>query len=837
MKTRWKKLAAIAATCVMASTVAMGVAGCNKDKLVVNIDPVDYATYTNYTYLSTSPSNWNELSYQDNNDTEILSYIGSSFFTFDFLFDTAKGGKFKADGSINGDAIVPGKYTVQYSAATKLEDVTAAVAEDWGYSEAQANKGGYAYKITLRDDLTWDDGTPIKAEDFVWTMKEQLNPDYLHYRAQEYYSGNLTIIGAKNYVLQGQEGFFDNLEVGYELSDLELGSDGVYTLGGQKCYIALKSSLGWLGNNSLDRYVGAYGSSYFGVDAYNDLLKLADDKGNVEVTETSLALLTHVITDVPAWGETEEEAVCYMYVYATYPEYDFEDVGIYSEGNSIVICLEKPRPEILNPDGSLAYGAAYYLSSLPLVKKDLYDKCRVAPVTGSTLWTSTYNSSLATTASWGPYKLNKFTTDVEFELVKNDKWYGFKLDDNKNQYQTDRIVYRIIKEWNTAWQYFQKGGLDAIGIDVTIADQYKNAPRAYFTPSDLTVLWNFQSSADALTKEKGNIMLKYVDFRKALTLGVDRADYAASVTTSSSAAFGLFNSMYYHDVANGGVYRDTTEAKEAILRTYGYTQGADGKWTSATLTTPMDTETAYKTVTGYNLAEARKLLDAAYDAAVAAGDFSANDKITLKLGFSQDNTTYRRYFDYLNKTWTELFKGTKFEGKLNLVFDGSFGSEWATAFIEQGKYDICCVGGWGGGDWDMPYMLSAYVGSNRYAAGWDPASESFEFQMFDMTAPETHTVEEWYDLLTDRYADDAVTMAQKLPLIAKIEEVVMQTYYSCPAISSRSAALRGYKSDVITTDYNTFMGYGGLRYMTYNYTDVEWKEFVNSQKKHTLNYK
>ena len=48
------------------------------------------------------------------------------------------------------------------------------------------------------------------------------------------------------------------------------------------------------------------------------------------------------------------------------------------------------------------------MSSLPLVKKDLYESCKQAPTGGSTLWTSTYNSSVETTASWGPYKLESY---------------------------------------------------------------------------------------------------------------------------------------------------------------------------------------------------------------------------------------------------------------------------------------------------------------------------------------------------------------------------------------------------------------------------------------------
>ena len=67
--------------------------------------------YTYNTYTAISPSNWNELTYQDNNDTQIMNYIGSSFFSYNFKYDE-KG------------EILPGEFVMEYSAATALEDVT-----------------------------------------------------------------------------------------------------------------------------------------------------------------------------------------------------------------------------------------------------------------------------------------------------------------------------------------------------------------------------------------------------------------------------------------------------------------------------------------------------------------------------------------------------------------------------------------------------------------------------------------------------------------------------------------------------------------------------------------
>ena len=142
--------------------VAIMIASCGPKNEIV---PAVFKKAEYNTTTITMPSNWNELTYQDNNDTQIMSYIGSSFFDYDYKFKDDK--KFNEDGSINKAGIVEGAYTTNYSAATKLEDVTSTVDAKWGYTDEQKQEGGYAWKITLRNDLKWDDGTSIKAADFV----------------------------------------------------------------------------------------------------------------------------------------------------------------------------------------------------------------------------------------------------------------------------------------------------------------------------------------------------------------------------------------------------------------------------------------------------------------------------------------------------------------------------------------------------------------------------------------------------------------------------------------------------------------------------------------------
>jgi hypothetical protein len=38
-----------------------------------------------------------------------------------------------------------------------------------------------------------------------------------------------------------------------------------------------------------------------------------------------------------------------------------------------------------------------------------------------------------------------------------------------------------------------------------------------------------------------------------------------------------------------------------------------------------------------------------------------------------------------------------------------------------------------------------------------------------------------------------------------------------------------YQVDYVTYEYNTFMSYGGLKYMTYNFDDAAWDAEVAAQ--------
>ena len=129
--------------------------------------------------------------------------------------------------------------------------------------------------------------------------------------------------------------------------------------------------------------------------------------------------------------------------------------------------------------------------------RDLYEANKVPPQLEGGLWTSKY-TSVATSASWGPYKLTYFQAGKQYICERNPNWYGYNMPMYEGQYITDRIVCDTISQWNTAWLAFQKGDLASIGIDVSIADDYKRSKRAVFTASDSVGSLQLQSDAEAL---------------------------------------------------------------------------------------------------------------------------------------------------------------------------------------------------------------------------------------------------------------------------------------------------------------------------------------------------
>ena len=787
----------------------------------------DPKMYTMREYTSQMPSQWCTILSSDNVNNTMESYFTSAFYEFNYKFD--------ANGKI-----VPGAYTVEYSAATKLEDVTKKYAGKYGLA-ADATKG-QAFAMTLRNDLKWDDGTPIKAADFVYTMSQQLSPKYLFATASNYYSGNYVIHNAQNYVKQGQSGWFSAVDVaayGASISSFE----GLYF--DAKNVKAFESIFKTADMTKLTELKSYFVSN--GVNVFDELVQYAGDKRTPLTQELFDKIKGLFAADgglnssVSGWGWADEEIGYFTVVNYTYPEMDFSKVGYFVGDNEYeLVMVIDGTLNPLDAEGNLTYEAGYYFSNWPLVKKDLWERCEDQ---SKTPYANSYCTTQEKSASWGPYKLTNYQDQKTYTVSRNDKWFGYGLPQYANQYQTDAIVTEKIEEWDTAWLAFQKGNLDGIGMDVKIAADYRTSKRAYFTPETWTFDLNIQSNAISRTDKRNNLLLNYADFRKAISLSLDRDDYCAKNNPSSQAALGLLNSMYYYDVENGKVYRESIQAKEAILNAYGATKNADGSWKVGE-NTYTDIEEALDATTGYNLTLARQLVENAVAQAKADGKYSDGEEIILTYGIETQTANTDRVKNWFQAAFDNMTKGTSIEGKIKIEYFMFSSARWSEQFAD-GEYDLC-FGAWGNAPFNPAYLLceTQISEENRYAVKWDPTTVSVTVKATPDDKHEdgvyTYNLEQWRLILQGK--DNTLPnfknfpMEDQLAALGAVETAILKEYYSIPVFSRYSASLMGYKVDYVSYEYNTFMGYGGIRYMTFNYDDTAWAEFVASNN-NILNYK
>jgi hypothetical protein len=116
--------------------------------------------------------------------------------------------------------------------------------------------------------------------------------------------------------------------------------------------------------------------------------------------------------------------------------------------------------------------------------------------------------------------------------------------------------------------------------------------------------------------------------------------------------------------------------------------------------------------------------------------------------------------------------------------------------------------------------------------GWDPTKDTLEitydFNKDGADETETKTFEAWSEAINDadQYAADPDTC---LTILSKLEAAILQTYQCIPWGSSTVCSLYSKQVKYATTEYNIMYSYGGIRLLTYNYSDAEWEAYVASQ--------
>ncbi len=810
-----KKLLSRALCALLSATMLFGAAACAKKPGSTD----DAGAYTYNLALTVFPTNWNPHTYQTNDDAVILDYISQGFYTFDY------------NDTKDGYQLVPAMATEEPI------DVTSEYVGKYGVKEGETGK---VYRIPLRNDIKWEDGTEIKAADFETSAKLLLNPKAHNYRADSLYSGSMVIANANNYSKQDQDIKEPNSTDGENfvvaIADLVKGADGVYTYNDKAVYFGLKTAYAWMGGDSLEQYKG-----YFPDGVYAQLEALADDEGNVPVTDQSIDLL-YQFTGSDIWGNESKEDLAYYITYQKhYSSMDWSEVGLFASGEyELTIALEKSLS---------GFYLLYALTDSWLVNETLYKSCE--KVDGDA-YTNSYGTTVDTTMSYGPYKLTGFQSDKLITLDKNEHWYGYNDEENKDLYQTTNISMEYIPEASTRLEMFINGQLDSYVLTKDDMDAYSKSEHTYYTTGESTFFIalnpNFgalETAQAAAGANKNKTILTIKEFRMALSFALDRSAFCLATSPTNNAAFGVYSNFIISDPDAGIAYRTTPQAKQVIANFWDLNDDiGDGKMYPTI-------DDAIASLTGYNLAQAQEYFNKAYDEAIKLGYMDEDDVVEIKIGLPNNTSPfYTKGYDFLVNNYTEAVKGTKLEGKLTFTQDASLGNGFGDA-LRGNQVDMLFGVGWTGSALDPYNLMEAYTSSSyQYDPSWDTTATMIEIKMADGTYKasvwdwttaimgEEITITNTADGTTKSFSAGSASNDHeiRLDILAALENAVLETYDLIPMMDESTASLKGMQVKYYTEEYIYGVGRGGVKYMTYNYTDEEWTAFVKAQGG-TLNYK
>ncbi|MBE6980067.1 MAG: hypothetical protein E7431_06795, partial [Ruminococcaceae bacterium] len=484
----------------------------------------------------------------------------------------------------------------------------------------------------------------------------------------------------------------------------------------------------------------------------------------------------------------------------------------------------------------------YFLTSCAsnwLVHEGLYE---AGKDTSGTLVTTDYCTSKETTMSCGPYRIESLQPGKQIVYVKNENYYLFNQDEtgryvgyteylvdgeSVEAYQADRVVIDVM-DVDATKQAFLKGELTEWTPTADDMVTYATSDQMYKAPETFTMSFFFCTGLDYLKEmdiSKGNqnsVVLSNVNFRRAMSLSIDRAEWVGA-TEGFIPAFSMLNSLYYYNVYEDPTssYRNSDPAKQAIVNFYGVEYGAGTPYA--------DLDAAHDSINGYNLTEAQNLMKQACDELVAEGLYTAGEPIHIRIGWakgalgSPDNQQAALIEKYINAA----LEGSGF-GPLTLEPIGNINDRYGD--VASGEYAIG-YGAWGGAAFYPFRNFQVYCDPDEYsiheAGCWDPKSVTLTLTVEGEEV--TKTWQDWSKCMVGSGDMADKSFETKLQILADMEENYMNLFYRIPLASSTVPFLMSYQADQYTQDYNIMYGFGGIELMSFNYTDAEWEAFVAEQ--------
>ncbi len=853
--------------------------------------------FTYNTYLSTKPKTWNTHNWQTSDEGYIQGFSEMGF--YDVILNSTKDGY---------------EFVHEMAADFPLDTTKEISDEDYDkYGYTGNITSGFVWDIALNDKAVWEDGTPIKADDYIESLKRQLDPKMVNFRADSFYASNLVVANAEAYFKQGRE----TVEPLYNYIDKDTGDfnqDGVcgdgnmyINLGRYTPYVdtvfgnadnsstfytVLNNRSGTVGDagelaaqritdgvkyylwqyvdhtdsefakdweeveklNDIKEEMMNYDNLEIGLFDENEVLtrrELGNSDINTYVPYSMSALQKDLQTFVAAVGRGGATSKPWSWKLPLFGNVynsdtmEWDNVGISKVDDYKIRLFLSQKISSLN--------LKFALSSNWLVKVDLYDSLKTVLATGLEA-TKYATESVNNYMSYGAYKLTKFEAGKSFTLERNDNWYGYSDEAHKGQYQMTAINTSIITEHTTVRQMFEKGQLDDFAMNRDDMKDYGNSSRKTTTYESYTQKISFNSDrSKLLSRQKGNenkTIIANDSFRKAISLGLNRNDFASKATAGSKGFTGLLNDLYLTDVELGEMYRNTAQGKSVYTSVYGEYGGDPFAENYEPTALELKQNGYNKQYAVYELTKAIK----EELASTEEGAFRAGNEINVELRvYDNESLTTKDMVNFIQTTFTSLMDaavekltdegvtgltGTKLT--LSTVKDEDY---YNTA--KNGNYDMI-FSTWGGAAINPYGLMQVYCDSTfdstcEYGFKGKQNNVKLDIDLDgDGKNIVTKSFNNWYTYMTteliepdrdnpdfDQAKYDKVHN-QKLNVLAGLEAGILNRFEAIPLVARGTSSLTSFKVENATNNYINLVGYGGIRFLEFKMNDAEWQEFITN---------
>lgn len=489
---------------------------------------VDYTadqTYnSSFTDMDTDPI-MNPMTYHWAYEDTLMNFITTDLYGTDVNWDKAIEDDLataKADFSLIDESNIGAleRENVKYGAEKYpiavggLHDGEDGTDQNDKYSEAISRTiSATTYRYTLRDDIYWEDGTNVTANDYFYSYFQYIDPVQNNFRADSYYpsasrNSGMKVVNSRGYFLQGTE--------------IGLGEATPGSLAGDYGYAKLTTYSGPNPPYSAS-YANLFLDEIFGASLSRDLYISLEDFNasgyalgdtNVPLTPELTALYglgahwlvdfdlhTDVVTNpnyvAPKgtyWPAVAKEAVGFKVI----DDYTFE--------------MEFEVP--------VQHASAMSLGDFNLVHPATYEDSLDANGTNST-----YGTSATPPVSYGPYVLKTWDTNQKMVFNKN---YDSFMHQYYNYKARSIEFYPDVDSRMTA---FEDGLLDVAGLNQTFYSQYVEDPnlKAAYDGYPQYLMFSavpYESDTyNAATKDA----IKDLDFRQAFFFGFNRIEYTSTI--------------------------------------------------------------------------------------------------------------------------------------------------------------------------------------------------------------------------------------------------------------------------------------------------------------------